>query len=175
MGYVSKQTYMSQHYTPTPLGSSGAMLDDVNRKEYAAVGADWERLYGPEAQANQLAEEQAAQARTAKYENEQRYQEMLDLVMNMGAQGKSDIESSWGAAEGRGMQDLVSSGLYGSTNAPSMRQSYTRGKSADLGRLMDRLRMARLGVIEARTDAYPTDTSPLAQGLGYTSGTTLTM
>ena len=112
-----------------------------------------------QAEAGASARRLAAQAQTASDEataaNESRYQEILSGYGISRDAEAADIRSDWQGQATQGDQDLISSGLAGTTVRPTMRAAYQRGETADLGRLNERVRRDRLGFMERRTDAYP--------------------
>jgi hypothetical protein len=91
----------------------------------------------------------------AKAANESRYQGLLTEQKGMGEQEAKDIRSTYSGLATQGQQDLVSRGLAASTIAPTMQAGYARRETAELGRLGDRLREQRLGIMERRSDTYP--------------------
>jgi len=106
------------------------------------------------------------QARAA---SERTYTQGLASIKGMGGQQRQDIATQWQGARSRGAQGLVSSGLSGTTVAPTMQAAYTRGEMGDVGRLRDRLQMLRLGWMGQRQDVGP-NMPLLAQGSQLAGG-----
>lgn len=120
------------------------------------------KLYATDAQGRTLTEAYQSSYDEAKAANEQRYQDILKGYEQQGQQAVADVNSAYDAAESRGAQDLVSSGLAGTTVLPSMRAGIAKQKTAAVGRLKESLLADRLGFMERRTDQYP-DYSQLLQ------------
>ena len=74
--------------------------------------------------------------------------EMLRLQEGMGARARTDIGQKWRGLASQGAQGMVSSGLSGTTVAPTMQGMYARGEGAEVGALEDRLRGQRLGLLQ---------------------------
>lgn len=70
--------------------------------------------------------------------------EIMGLLQGYGGQAREDIMQRGQALESRGMQDLVSSGLAGTTVAPTMRAGVQRGVEGDLRRLEEQLLGTRI-------------------------------
>ncbi len=103
----------------------------------------------------QLQQEYQKELDAAKSANEGRYQQLLRELKGSGEQEAKDIRAGWAGRATQGQQDLVSRGLSASTIAPTMAAGYQREENADIGRLNERLRERRLGIIERRSDEYP--------------------
>jgi len=74
-----------------------------------------------------------------------RYDTGMGMLEGAGKQEEADIKSRWGSEANRGMQDLITRGLTGTTIAPTMRMGYQRQQEAELGRLQQSLLEQRLG------------------------------
>jgi len=73
-----------------------------------------------------------------------RYNRGLANLKGMGDQERRDINERYDARSGALNQDLISRGIRNSTVAQSMQQGNERERTADLGRLEERLRQQRL-------------------------------
>jgi len=73
-----------------------------------------------------------------------RYNRGLANLEGMGDQERRDINERYDARSGALNQDLISRGIRNSTVAQSMQQGNERERTADLGRLEERLRQQRL-------------------------------
>lgn len=116
-----------------------------------------------------LAEDFRARYDEAKQANEQRYNDILGLydqqmsnVANYGQQTTQDIHNDYATLGGQAQQQMINSGLYGSTVAPTMQMGVQRQKSAALGRHRDNQALvknqitgARANFMERRVDTYP--------------------
>lgn len=92
------------------------------------------------------------QARSA---NEARYQQLLGIADQTTAQRGADIRGAYGQLQSDTMQQLARSGLGGTTIAPTMKAGISRERGSALNRLADQMQQTKLGIIERRTDAYP--------------------
>lgn len=126
----------------------------------------------------------------AKAANEARYQRILggydDLLSQaktelagLGSQGAADINTAYAGQASQVGQQLVNSGLYGTTVLPTMQMGVERERLAAQNRLAEQVAQQRLSVLgdlgqqrlnfmERRTDEYP-DTNQLislSQGAG---------
>ncbi len=108
----------------------------------------------------------------AKSANEQRYQQMLDIINQTTGQRAADIRSQYGQQGSDIMQNLARLGMANTTVAPTMQFGVQREQQSALNRLADELQGTRLGVMERRTDKYPDIglIATLAQGLGQAGG-----
>jgi len=138
-----------------------------------------------------LGQQQQQAFDAANAANESRYQSILSgfgtresalrsafaqqssLLAGQGKTAAADITRRFVGERSRGMQGLVSAGLYGSTVAPTMGIAYQRAESQEQGRLQESLRAQQAGLAgqqaqalsdlagerlafqERRTDAYP--------------------
>ena len=78
----------------------------------------------------------------------ERYRRGLENLDGAGEQERQDIDTRWQAATSRDMADLVSRGLRSTTLAPSLAMGRERERSADVGRLEERLRQERQALDE---------------------------
>jgi len=91
----------------------------------------------------------------AKAANEQRYEQILGEIGNLGVQREADIRTEYGNRLTQMQQDLVSRGLTGTTVLPSIQQSNLNDQTSAVNRLKEDLLAQKLGVMERRDDTYP--------------------
>ena len=198
-GQTSQSIGGTTTYAPGASGTTGATGGGLSSiaGELASGTADPAQLIQQLIQQNETAQEEARET------NEERYQELLEehdalesqamgLLEGAGAQESADIAARWKGEASKGQQGLISSGLAGTTVAPTMSAMYARLGEADQARLSERLRMnelsvltglrgQKLGTMERREDTYP-DTTLLANlasqlgewGQGQAQGTAAT-
>jgi hypothetical protein len=134
--------------------------------------------------AYQAAYNQARAANEARYADMMRGYEALRgeaerAFSGAGEQERADINQAWREQAAAGQQGLVSSGLAGTTVAPTLAMGYERQRQAELARSRERttqaryaaisgVEQARLSAMERRTDEYPDMNQyvQLQQGLG---------
>jgi len=87
--------------------------------------------------------------------NEQRYQQMLGIADQTTGQRAADIRSDYGAQQSNAMQQLGRLGLGNTTIAPTLQTGIQREQQASLDRSADQMQQTRLGIMERRTDEYP--------------------
>jgi hypothetical protein len=87
--------------------------------------------------------------------NEQRYQQMLDIADQTTGQRAADIRSAYGAQQSSALQRLGRLGLGNTTISPTLRMGIQREQQAALDRSADQMQQTRLGIMERRTDEYP--------------------
>ena len=166
----------SRAYTPTGGAGPASIRDIMSRlKENWGRTAAERKARPSDAQA--LIDEytkaygEAKEANEARYAEvlggyRKRYNEALAELEGMGSQEKADITSRWNAESSKGQQDLTSRGLTGTTVLPTMKGMYEREKGSSLGRLDERLRREKIGLMtglsgdtlgfmERREDVYP--------------------
>lgn len=146
-------------------------------------------LMGDLMKAYQQAYEQGRQANEQRYQElargyQDRYGQAMSTLEGSGEQARADLRNQWRSAENRGVQDLTSRGLTGTTILPTMRMGYQRQANADEGRLNESLRQQKLGLqnqlsgdmlsfMERRDDDYPDlgQLAGLAQSVGQLAAT----
>jgi len=129
---------------------------------------------------------------TQRADYEKRLATGMGYLDTAGVQQSKDIAANWEAEKGKGVQNLVDSGMYNSTIQPTMKMGYETQKQADLARLNENLNQQRLQTYgqlsgdalssnqrflnfqENRTDAYPDAEmyAKLMQQAGQTSAGT---
>lgn len=72
-------------------------------------------------------------------------QQTMGQLGNLGTQERKDINQNYLGTVSQGQQDLVGSGLYGSTVMPSVRIGAERQRSADIRKLNDAISQTKLG------------------------------
>jgi len=122
--------------------------------------------------ASSLAQQFQDALNAANKANEDRFQQLLSEVEGSGAQERTDINATFDRVAAGNMQDLVSRGLRTGSVATSSNTGVARQRTDALGRLEDRLRQQRLGIIERREDTGPDlgQLIALSQGLGRAGG-----
>jgi hypothetical protein len=117
-------------------------LNDDATARYNTLARDTSNLYGNERQGT-----------WDKYKDYydtvyDQYQDREDTAMSMlnglGDQEKKDLEQNWKEQQAAGTQNMISSGLTGTTIMPTMNMGYEREKNADLSRLNERLQEQKL-------------------------------
>lgn len=103
---------------------------------------------------NILAEARQRQ-QEARAANEARYQQLLAETEQRGGQEREDIRQRYEDVFQRGRQDLTSAGLAGTTALGGLRRGVAEAETGAAGRLEERLRGERMGIIERREDIYP--------------------
>ncbi len=109
-------------------------------------------------------------ARTA---NEQRYQEMLGITDQTSGQRQADIRQDYLGQQSDMMQQLARLGMGNTTIGANLGAGVQREMQGSLNRAADTMQGTRLGIMERRTDEYPSNEIilALAQQLGQSSGT----
>ncbi len=82
------------------------------------------------------------------------YERQLNEIRGSGAQEATDIRQAGSANFAAATQDLTSRGLGGTTIRASERRATSAQVQGGLGRLQDRLRQQRLGVMGQQTNYY---------------------
>lgn len=119
----------------------------ANERRYQEV----RQILGQQQQDVSSAFEAAQAEKTGMYDEKilpylrQRYDTAMGYLQGFGTQQRQDIERSYEQQAARAKQDLVTSGLSGSTVAPSIRAGYERRKQEDLNRFRDYIAQLNLG------------------------------
>ena len=119
----------------------------------------------------QAAYQEAQNANLSRYNDilnqyNQRYNDAMGALAGYGSQQIADTNARWNDTATKGQQNLINSGLTGSTIASTMNAGYEKQKSADLNRLNENLTNTKLGYqtqlsgdtlnfMTGREDAYP--------------------
>ena len=133
---------------PTPAFTPQGMFDEYRKSFAEAKGANEGRYADILGQYNQ------------------RYDRLMGNFNMAGAQEGADINQTYDNQMAAMQQNLVNSGLSGTTVMPVMRAGVDKGRSEEQGRLQERLRKERMGAdsqfskekldfMERRTDSYP--------------------
>ncbi len=109
------------------------------------------------------------EARTA---NEQRYQNMLGIADQTTGQRQADIRQDYLGQQSDMMQQLSRLGMGNTTIGANLGTGIQRGMQESLNRSADASQQTRLGIMERRTDEYPSNEIilALAQQLGQGGG-----
>jgi hypothetical protein len=102
-----------------------------------------------------LLDKAQAEQTESKAAQEQRYQDILDLAQNLGVQGAADIAERGVGRQSDLSQQMISSGLYGSSASWAPGTLINRETEAETRRLNEDVAAMKMGVMERRTDTYP--------------------
>lgn len=91
----------------------------------------------------------------AKESNLERYNRLLDMADQLSSQRTSDVRRSFRKKNAKTQQKLASLGMGNTTVAPTMVKGYERAKQAELNRTSDVGTRRKMGIVERRTDSYP--------------------
>jgi hypothetical protein len=167
VGYAS---YLSQAQQRT-------LQQPTQQSPYQQFSTEWQKAY-----------EEAKTTNEKRYEEilkgyQDRYAAAMGEIGKMGATEEQTIGRQYQGLGSQVGQNLISSGLYGTTVLPTMGMGVQREKSSALLSLAERLAMMRaqtgaglsgdtLGFMERREDVYPDMGlySQLAQLLGQSGG-----
>jgi len=103
----------------------------------------------------QLIEQQQEAMDEAKRQTEERFQQAMGNLENVGVQERADIGTRFDASRAAVNQSLVSSGLAGTTVLPSMQRGVERERTAARRRLETDLARERNQLLAARNDIPP--------------------
>lgn len=130
-------TTTSRFYTP--------FVDTENPYTASYRNPSVSDLYGGEAPDYRAAVSQlAAQQGSLQGQYDQRLQAAMGMLEGMGQQTIADVRRDYCEAAGAAQQQLMTSGLAGSTIAPSMQMGYTREMEDEIARIEEQLRQQRL-------------------------------
>lgn len=105
----------------------------------------------PSNAAGELREQQDA----ANAANENRYQGILDLIRNTGAQSRRDVTRGVREEQGTNLQQMISQGLGNTTAVQAINNRSAERGQREISRINDQVAMNLAGVMERRTDQGP--------------------
>ncbi len=108
----------------------------------------------------------------ARASNERRYQGMLGIADQTTGQRQADIRQDYLGQQSDMMQQLSRLGMGNTTIGANLGTGIQRGMQESLNRSADTAQQTRLGIMERRTDEYPSNEIilALAQQLGQSGG-----
>ena len=113
-------------------------------------------VYNPAAyQRNQLIQQQQAAMDEAKRKTEERYEEAMKNLQDVGLQEGKDIDQRFDSSRSAVNQSLVSSGLANTSVLPTMQQGVERERTASRNRLATMLARERNQLLASRNDIPP--------------------
>jgi hypothetical protein len=89
----------------------------------------------------------------ARYDYEQRYNQMLGIADSTTSQQQADLRAQYSGQRAAGMQRLQRLGMANTSLTSSMQQGLQRGESDALNRLADTMQQTKLGIIGSKKTA----------------------
>lgn len=89
----------------------------------------------------------------ARYDYEQRYNQMLGIADSTTSQQQADVRAQYAGQRSTGMQKLQRLGMANTSLTSSMQQGLQRGESDSLNRLADTMQQTKLGIIGSKKTA----------------------
>jgi len=124
---------------------------------------------------SQMQSEYAAEREKSNASYSDRTNQVMSLLEGMGDSEKADIKQAWKETQASNTQNMISSGLSGTTIMPTMNAGITRDTNSDLAALEESLRTQKSSTLSGLLgDQISADTSWANTGLNAVNSTRTT-